>query len=131
LGVRIGGRRHAPELRAGPARDDLRAPATQGRPELYVSAADPADYPDLLKKLRDKCSQLQRDFAGLSVVDLGSESQLLIPDTWRAGHEEHFAAVMDEFVRYFNTPRAMPAWERPNALARYYITTKAVEMARQ
>jgi hypothetical protein len=56
--------------------------------------------------------------------------QVLIPESWRTGHEEHFAAVMDEFVRYFHTPRAVPAWERPNALARYYITTKAVEMAR-
>jgi hypothetical protein len=126
----VGGDTHQSYARGRRATISVRQQPS-GRPELYVSAADPADYPDLLKKLRDKCSQLQRDFAGLSVVDLGSESQLLIPDTWRAGHEEHFAAVMDEFVRYFNTPRAMPAWERPNALARYYITTKAVEMARQ
>lgn len=101
-----------------------------GRPELYVSASDPGDHADLLKKLRDKCDTLQREFSGLSVADLGSEMQVLIPESWRAGHEDHFAAVMDEFVRYFHTPRAVPGWERPNALARYYITTKAVEMAR-
>jgi predicted dehydrogenase len=101
-----------------------------GRPELYISAADPGDHADLLKKLRDKCDSLQREFSGFSVADLGSEMQVLIPESWRTGHEEHFAAVMDEFVRYFHTPRAVPAWERPNALARYYITTKAVEMAR-
>jgi hypothetical protein len=33
-------------------------------------------------------------------------------------------------MRYFQTPRAVPVWEKPNALARYFITTKAVEMAR-
>jgi hypothetical protein len=98
---------------------------------LYVSATHPADYAALLAELHDKCDGLQREFAGLSVADLGSEAQVLIPETWRAGHEDHFAAVMEEFVRYFYTPRAMPAWERPNALARYYITTKAVEMARR
>ena len=54
----------------------------------------------------------------------------MIPDGWRAGHEDHFGAVMEEFVRFFHTPRAIPPWEKPNALARYYITTKAVEMAR-
>ncbi len=102
-----------------------------GRAELYVSAVNPADRADVLKKLRDKCAALQREFAGLAVADLGAEAQLLIPDSWRAGHEEHFGAVMDEFVRYFHNPRAMPPWEKPNALARYYITTKAVEMARK
>ncbi|MBN9117744.1 MAG: hypothetical protein J0I06_00995, partial [Planctomycetes bacterium] len=84
----------------------------------------------VVKKLGDKCNALQREFAGMSVADLGTEAQVLIPESWRAGHEDHFAAVMDEFVRYFQAPRAIPPWERPNALARYYITTKAVEMAR-
>ena len=59
-----------------------------------------------------------------------SRAQILIPESWRTTHEDHFAAVMEEFVRYFHTPRAVPPWERPNALARYYITTQAVEMAR-
>ena len=54
-----------------------------------------------------------------------------IPDDLRTTHESHFAAVLEEYVRYFNTPRAAPPWERPNALAKYYITTKSVEMARQ
>lgn len=102
-----------------------------GRAELYVSATNPADRADVLKKLRDKCVALQREFAGIAVADLGTEAQVLIPDSWRAGHEEHFGAVMDEFVRYFHNPRAVPPWEKPNALARYYITTKAVEMARK
>jgi predicted dehydrogenase len=101
-----------------------------GRAELFVAATDPADYPGVLARLREKCDLLQREFAGLSVADLGAEAQVLIPDGWRATHEDHFSAVMEEFIRYFNTPRAIPPWERANALARYYITTKAVEMAR-
>ena len=101
-----------------------------GRAELYVAATDPAEHASVVKQLRDKCDVLQREFAGMSVTDLGTEAQVLIPESWRAGHEEHFGAVMEEFVRYFHTPRAVPPWERPNALARYYITTKAVEMAR-
>ena len=96
-----------------------------GRTELYVSATNPADRADVLKKLRDKCETLQREFVGLAVADLGAEAQVLIPESWRAGHEEHFGAVMDEYVRYFHNPRAVPPWEKPNALARYYITTKS------
>jgi hypothetical protein len=104
--------------------------APDGRPELYVAATDPADHSAVFQKLRDKSDTLQREFAGLSVADLGTEAQVLIPESWRAGHEDHFGAVMEEFIRYFHAPRAIPAWEKPNALARYYITTKAVEMAR-
>lgn len=102
-----------------------------GRAELYVAAANPADHADIMKRLREKCNVLQREFVGLSVADLGAEAQVVIPEDWRAGHEDHFGAVMDEFVRYFHTPRAIPSWEKPNSLARYYITTNAVEMARK
>jgi hypothetical protein len=105
-------------------------PGPTGRGELFVAAADPAEHAGVLKRLRAKCALLQHEFAGMSVADLGTEAQVLIPDGWRASHEDQFGAVMDEFVRYFHTPRAIPPWERPNALARYYITTKAVEMAR-
>ena len=104
--------------------------APAGQAELYVAATDPADQAVVMAKLRDKCDVLQRDFAGLSVADLGGEARVQIPESWRAGHEEHFGAAVEEFVRHFHTPRAVPTWEHPNALARYYITTKAVEMAR-
>ena len=55
----------------------------------------------------------------------------MIPESWRASHEDHFAVVMEEFARYFHASGdAIPPWEKSNALARYYITTKAVGMAR-
>ena len=56
--------------------------------------------------------------------------RLIVPAALRTTHEDHFAAVLDEFVRYFHTPRAVAPWERPNALARYFITTQGVELAR-
>jgi len=104
--------------------------APGARPDLFVSAAPGTDHALTVQRIRDKCEELQREFAGMSVTDLGTEARVEIPEGWRTGHEEHFGAVMDEFVRYFQAPRTLPAWERPNALARYYITTKAVELAR-
>jgi len=100
-------------------------------PEVFVSATDASEHATMLRSLRERCAILQRDFPGLFVTDLGTEAHIRIPDSWRTTHEDHFASVMDEFSRYFHTPRGMPDWEKPNALARYYITTKAVEMARQ
>ena len=63
--------------------------------------------------------------------DLGNQIQLEIPATFRVGHEQHFAEVLNEFVTYFHTPRQIPIWERPNLLAKYYLTTQAVELAKQ
>lgn len=125
----VGGDTHDSIARGTKATVTVRQqPGTQ--PELFVAATDLADHAEMVERLRDRCDALQRDFAGMSVSDLGTEAQVMIPDGWRATHEDHFAAVMDEFIRYFHTPRAIPSWERPNVLARYYITTKAVEMAR-
>jgi predicted dehydrogenase len=100
------------------------------RPELFASAIDPADHAYLVARLQAKCDALRFPFPGLDVADLGSEAQVAIPDDLRTTHEEHFTAVMEEFVRYFQNPRAVLPGDRPNTLAKYFITTKAVEMAR-
>jgi hypothetical protein len=38
--------------------------------------------------------------------------------------------VTDRFLDYFKNPEAMPEWEKGNMLAKYYVTTKAVELSR-
>ena len=99
-------------------------------PDVFVAATIPTDHPQMLARLEAKCETLQQDFPGVQVRDLGTEAVLLIPDKLRTPHESHFAAMMEEFSYYFYNPRALPSWERPNTLARYYITTKAVELGR-
>jgi hypothetical protein len=101
------------------------------RPELFVTAAEAADHADLAAALIAKCADLAARFPGVGLEDRDTELRLLIPDDLRAGHESHFAAVMEEYARYFQTPRSVPTWERPTLLAKYFITTKAVEVARQ
>ena len=55
---------------------------------------------------------------------------LAIPDALRVGHEAHFAQVTASYLRYVRDPRTLPAWERPNMLAKYYVTTKGTELSR-
>lgn len=112
------------------ARVEVRQEPT-GRPEVFVAALTAAGHPGLVRRLAARCDELQAAYPGVSVADRGSEAQVLIPDELRTGHEAHFAAVVDEFVRYFHAPRAVPRWERPNLLAKYSITTRAVELARE
>ncbi|HEV3386392.1 MAG TPA: putative oxidoreductase C-terminal domain-containing protein [Gemmata sp.] len=99
--------------------------------DLFVAAFQATQHKELNRLLARKMEELTSRFPGLSVVDHGSEFQVAIPDHLRTTHESHFTAVLEEFARYFNTPRAVPPWEKANALARYYITTMGVELARQ
>ena len=55
--------------------------------------------------------------------------EVVIPDKYKEGHEAHFARVMQNYLEYF-TKNNMPAWEVPNMLAKYYTTTKALELAK-
>jgi hypothetical protein len=74
---------------------------------------------------------LQASWPGLEVKDLGSELKLQVPEQYRIGHEAHFALLVDAFLKYVKSPASLPAWEKPNMLAKYFVTTKGVELARQ
>jgi hypothetical protein len=39
--------------------------------------------------------------------------------------------VTQRFLRYARNPAALPAWERPNMLAKYYVTTEGTALARR
>jgi hypothetical protein len=62
-------------------------------------------------------------------VDLGHELRLTIPEKLRIGHEDHFAQVTQRFLRYVRDRSTLPAWERPNMLAKYYVTTEGTALA--
>ncbi len=54
--------------------------------------------------------------------------EVTIPDKYKESHEEHFARVTQYFLEYLKH-KNMPAWEVPNMLAKYYVTTKALAIA--
>ncbi len=103
----------------------------QSTPELFVIPNDPGSHRTILANVTHRCQSWQGRWQGVRVRDLGDQIQLEIPATFRVGHEQHFAEVLNEFITYFHTPRQIPIWERPNLLAKYYLTTQAVELAKQ
>ena len=95
------------------------------RPEVYIVP----HTPDLRAALQAKLDQLETTIDGVTIIDRGHEFLLNIPDHHRVGHEAHFAEVTRQFFGYLENPKALPAWEKPNMLAKYYVSTKGVEMA--
>jgi len=64
------------------------------------------------------------------VTQVGTDKlRLEIPDRLRVGHEAHFAEVTRQFLAYLEDPSRLPAWEKANMLAKYYVTTHGVRMA--
>ncbi len=105
--------------------------AEQFRPELYVIPLDPADKEGVRSALSRRIRALEQQFPGLDLEDRGREFRVTIPEVHRVGHEAHFAQVANQFLSYLEDPKLLPAWENPNMLAKYYVTTKGVELARQ
>lgn len=99
------------------------------RPEIYVVPNTAALRDDVFAALQKKTEELQTSFDGVSVEDRGNEFRLTIPEKHRVGHEAHFAEVTRQFFEYRANPKALPAWEKPNMLAKYYVSTVGVEMA--
>jgi DNA-binding XRE family transcriptional regulator len=54
-----------------------------------------------------------------------------IPDHYRTGHEAHFAEVTRQFLRYLEKKEKLPTWEKPNMLAKYFVTTGGVALSRK
>jgi hypothetical protein len=60
---------------------------------------------------------------GFAVEDEGARFRVVIPPGRRIGHEAHFARLLSTFLDYVKNPALMPAWEAPNMLAKYYVST--------
>jgi predicted dehydrogenase len=100
------------------------------RPEVYVEPAPGRNVAELAGPLKKAVNGLQGRFPGLEAKRDGDGWHIVIPDKCRVGHEAHFRNVMDAYLRYLAKGR-LPEWEVPNMIAKYYITTKALELARQ
>lgn len=102
-----------------------------GSPELDIIPNSLADRETVELALRRKVGELALRFDGLKIEEQGESFRIAIPHKFRVGHEAHFAQVTGEFMRYLANPRDMPAWEIPNLLAKYFVTTSGVRMAQR
>jgi len=126
-----GGDTHVAIVRGSRARVEIRQGAEQKwRPELYVVPNRPADAAAIKAALERRVAELAKARPGLTVEDDGARLRVGIPDRYRVGHEPHFAEVTARFLGYLKDPASLPKWEKANMLAKYWVTTQAVEMSR-
>ncbi len=99
-------------------------------PELYVEPAGNTTLQQLEKPLRRAVAQLNRTYPGLTLQAQPGRWHITVPDKYRLGHEAHFHQVMERYLGYLREGR-LPTWELSNMIAKYYTTTKALQIARQ
>jgi predicted dehydrogenase len=118
---------HHAVYRGSKARVEVRQGAVENyRPELYVVPAERSAIGSITKRVE----ALAGGYPGIGVEPRGSEIRITIPDSYRVGHEAHFAQVTNQFFAYLQHPETFPHWENPNMLAKYFVTTRGVGLSK-
>jgi predicted dehydrogenase len=99
------------------------------RPELYVEPMPGVEAAEIETALRHTIAALQRHYPGVEVHQQKQQWHVQIPDSYRLGHEAQFGKVAQTFLHHVQQG-ALPTWELPNLLSKYYITTQALALAR-
>jgi len=100
------------------------------RPQLYVEPAPGTDPQRLRSALDRAVAGLQTRYPGLSLAPRNQGWQVLVPAEHLIGHEAHFRKVTEKYLDYLSDG-ALPPGEIAYMKAKYYITTRALELARQ
>ena len=96
------------------------------KPVLYI---EPIKNDTAFQKIvEENFKKISAKFSGVELYKTAKGWSVKLPEKLAEGHESHFARVTRNFLEYLKN-KNMPAWEVPNMLAKYYTTTKALEVS--
>lgn len=98
------------------------------KPTLYVNPV--GDIAGFDKVINQHAKQVQVKYPGIELKKNGNEWEVVVPESYKEGHEAHFGKVMQKFLGYLQN-NELPAWEVPNMLAKYYTTMQAQKIAKE
>lgn len=96
----------------------------QKRPKLFVQKGEKVSKKDYQINLKQAIAHLKSNYPGITLIKESKYDEIIIPEDL----EQKFDPTFKVFLGYL-VNRDMPQWEVPNTLAKYYITTTALEMA--
>jgi predicted dehydrogenase len=107
---------------------------TRARLEIRQAGADSRELrivprADIGAPLAQRVAALQPRYPGVAAIEHGDHWQIAIPDRFRLGHDRQFVALMRAVLAQIARPEQRPAWEAPNLLAKYALTTGALALA--
>ncbi len=99
-------------------------------PELSIEPVKGINATAYETALIQAFQSIQNKYPGLELKKLAGKWQVTIPEKYRVGHEAHFGEVMVRFLDYLKQGK-LPDWEVPNMLAKYYTTTRSLQLAKE
>lgn len=126
-----GGDTHFSVMKGSKADLVIRQGKEQGyKPELFIEALPDIDLAAYEKDLAASIPAVADKYPGVTLNKIADNVwQVQIPDKYRVGHEAHFGQVTENYLQYLKDGK-LPDWEVPNMIAKYYVTTQALEMAK-
>ena len=99
------------------------------QPTLYIEVKEEAQNYD--ETVKTAVEEIARTYPGVSSEKVDDTKwKINIPEQYKIGHEAHFGQVMERYLQYL-ADGELPNWEVPNMIAKYYVTTKALEIAEE
>lgn len=100
------------------------------QPELFIQTAKGSNMALYEKTLDASMAKVIAKYPGVALEKVTDGIwHVTIPAKYRIGHEAHFGQVTEHFLDYLKKG-TLPSWEVPNMLAKYYVTTSALDMAK-
>jgi predicted dehydrogenase len=101
----------------------------QGRDQKFV----PTLYIERKEGLNDEAvvkafAAVEQKYPGITLIRDEKGWAVGIPTKYHNGHEAHFAQVTEKYLGFLKSGK-MPAWEVPNMLAKYHVTTEAFRLS--
>ncbi len=98
------------------------------KPVLYINPADGKGGADFDAAVEAAVKKVSNRHEGITVERSGKNWKVVIPAKYDVGHEAHFGEVMVRYLQFLKEGK-LPEWEVPNMIAKYFTTTKALELA--
>ena len=96
------------------------------QPTLYIEPIN--ENQDASAQVNQAIASLQASYPGIAIAKSNKGWEVVIPASYKEGHESHFARVTEKYLGYLKS-KQLPVWEVPNMLAKYYVTTEARKLA--
>ncbi len=125
-----GGDTHDSIMRGSSANLIIRQGKEQSyKPVLYVENSGSATAANFEKSLLAAITKLQSLYPGLTIKPAASTWEIVVPDTFKIGHEAHFAQVTAKYLKYLADGK-LPEWEEPNMLTKCHTIIEAYRLSR-
>jgi predicted dehydrogenase len=126
-----GGDTHFSVMRGSKSNLFIRQGEAQGyKPVLFIEAVEGTDLAAYEKALQASMTAINAKYPGIALHKVNANTwRAEAPAKYHIGHEAHFGQVTENFLQYLQDG-ALPDWEEPNMIAKYYVTTKALSMAK-